>query len=137
VAIATKANGSLYDCGESAQERLMGLLVDNGRSACGIAVSGGCSQAWSGPILLCTELDDDGQVSLHLDMCVWTVLCDCQTQCLIFVADARHIVHGRAHVMRWLTIKFTPPARQLLACEVGVSCPDVQVSRVAPSDALC
>jgi hypothetical protein len=137
VAIATKANGSLYDCGESAQERLMGLLVDNGRSACGIAVSGGCSQAWSGPILLCTELDDDGQVSLHLDMCVWTVLCDCPTRCLIFVADARHIVHGRAHVMRWLTIKFTPPARQLLACEVGVSCPDVQVSRVAPSDALC
>jgi hypothetical protein len=38
----------------------MGLLVDNGRCACGRGVSGGCSQARSGPVLLYTQLDYDG-----------------------------------------------------------------------------
>ena len=48
----------------------MGLLINDGRCACGIAVSGGCSQARSGPILLYTQLDYNCEMALHVDRCV-------------------------------------------------------------------
>jgi hypothetical protein len=62
VSITAKANGSLDNGGESAQKRLMGLLVDDRRRAwCELSVSHICCR----PVLSYTKLDYDGQVSLH------------------------------------------------------------------------
>lgn len=43
----------------------MCFLTDDGRGAYITAVSGGCSLPTAGLILLCTELDHDGQMALH------------------------------------------------------------------------
>jgi hypothetical protein len=75
----------------------MGLFVDNGRGACGIAVSGGCSQACLGLILLCTELYDNGKVALHVGKCVGVDCLERLTLLLIYVhaiADCRCIRDG-------------------------------------------
>ena len=69
----------------------------------GKSVSGVCSQAFSGPVLLYTELYYNGKVTLHLACCVSMVVLDEPPLCLVTykecVNDIRLIVLGRAHTM--------------------------------------